>query len=82
MLWKRFSAVLLAAALLAGCSSGSKEAAKPADKPAETKTEAKIEKVTLTLSTPDPDSSSITVAAKEFAKVIGEKSKGQIEVKV
>ncbi|MEW6264065.1 MAG: DctP family TRAP transporter solute-binding subunit [Thermodesulfobacteriota bacterium] len=39
-------------------------------------------KVTLNLSTPDPDSSSITVAAKEFAKVIGEKSKGEIEVKV
>ena len=39
-------------------------------------------KVTLNLSTPDPDSSSITVAAKEFAKAVGEKSKGEIEIKV
>ncbi len=39
-------------------------------------------KVTLNLSTPDPESSSITAAAREFAKVIGEKSKGEIEVKV
>ena len=39
-------------------------------------------KVTMNLSTPDPESSSITVSAREFAKVIGEKSKGEIEVKV
>lgn len=82
MLWKRISVALLTAALLAGCS-GSKPAEKaPAAPAAEKPAEAKIEKVTLTLSTPDPDSSSITVAAKEFAKVVGEKSKGAIEVKV
>lgn len=42
----------------------------------------KVEKVTLTLSTPDPDTASITVAAKEFAKLVNEKSNGSIEVKV
>jgi TRAP-type transport system periplasmic protein len=41
-----------------------------------------VTKVTLNLSTPDPDSSSITAAAKEYAKVINEKSKGAIDVKV
>ncbi|HZG72891.1 MAG TPA: TRAP transporter substrate-binding protein DctP, partial [Chondromyces sp.] len=40
------------------------------------------EKVTLKISTPDPDNASVTVAAKELAKVIGEKSNGQIEVTV
>ena len=39
-------------------------------------------KVILTLSTPDPDGSSITEAAKEFAKQLAENSKGEIEVKV
>ncbi|MGJ9384222.1 DctP family TRAP transporter solute-binding subunit [Salipaludibacillus sp. CF4.18] len=40
------------------------------------------ETVTLNLSTPDPDSSSITVAAEEFAKVVNEKSEGSIEIEV
>lgn len=39
-------------------------------------------KVTLTLSTPDPDAASVSVAAKEFAKIVGEKSNGSIEIKV
>jgi tripartite ATP-independent transporter DctP family solute receptor len=39
-------------------------------------------KVTMTISTPDPDTASITVAAKQFAKVVGEKSNGSIEIKV
>ena len=39
-------------------------------------------KVSLTLSTPDPDGASITEAAKHLAAVIGEKSKGEIEVRV
>jgi TRAP-type transport system periplasmic protein len=39
-------------------------------------------KVTLTLSTPDPDAASVSVAAKEFAKVVAEKSNGSIEIKV
>lgn len=74
---KRVAAGLLALVLLAGCST-----AKPADGDKGQNTAPKTEKVTLTLSTPDPDSSSITAAAKEFAKTVGEKSGGTIEVKV
>ncbi|MBT2678699.1 DctP family TRAP transporter solute-binding subunit [Bacillus sp. ISL-35] len=40
------------------------------------------EKITLKISTPDPDNASVSVAAKELAKVIGEKSNGEIEVTV
>lgn len=40
------------------------------------------EKIRLRISTPDPDSASVTLAAKELAKIIGEKSNGQIEVSV
>ncbi|HHY91936.1 MAG TPA: DctP family TRAP transporter solute-binding subunit [Firmicutes bacterium] len=61
---------------MAGCSKpapagGGQQAGQPA-----------AQKVVLNLATPDPDSSSITVAAKEFAKVVGEKSKDTIEIKV
>ncbi len=37
---------------------------------------------TLTLSTPDPDNSSITVAAMNYARLVKEASNGEIEVKV
>ena len=47
-----------------------------------TKPTATTSKVTLNLATPDPETSSITVAAKEYAKRVSEKSKGSIEVKV
>ena len=40
------------------------------------------EKVTFNLSTPDPDVASVSVAAKEFAKVVSEKSNGSIEIEV
>jgi len=40
------------------------------------------DKVTFNLSTPDPDSASVSMAAKEFAKVVKEKSNGSIEIKV
>lgn len=45
-------------------------------------TQAAIAKTTLNLSTPDPDDSEITVAAKKFAEIVAAKSGGQIEVKV
>lgn len=38
--------------------------------------------LTLTLSTPDPDGSSITDAAREFAKQVYENSEGKIDIKV
>jgi len=38
--------------------------------------------VTFKLATPDPDSSPITVAAQEFAKVVEEKSDGSIKIDV
>jgi len=41
-----------------------------------------IAKTTFNLSTPDPDSSEITLAAKKFAEIVAAKSGGQIEVKV
>lgn len=37
---------------------------------------------TLTLSTPDPDSSEITVAAKKFAELVEAKTKGELAIKV
>ncbi len=39
-------------------------------------------KTVLTLSTPDSDTSEITLAAKEFAKIVADKTKGDIEIKV
>jgi len=74
--WKRIAAGILAVALLAGCgSTGSNGGNTPANG-------SKAEKITLTLSTPDPDSSSITVAAKQFAEVVKEKTDGRLEIKV
>ena len=71
---KKHFSILLALVFLfmaAGCGGGTpqQQSATPA-------------KVTLNLATPDPDNSSITVAAKEFAKRVNEKSKGSIEIKV
>ena len=77
MHWKRIVGTVLAASLIAGCSSAAtpnKGDKKPEERPAQ--------KVTLNLSTPDPDSSSITAAAQQYAKIVGEKSKGAVEVKV
>lgn len=37
---------------------------------------------TLTLSTPDPDTSEITVAANKFAELVAEKTNGEVTVKV
>ncbi|ODN69533.1 DctP family TRAP transporter solute-binding subunit [Methylobrevis pamukkalensis] len=37
---------------------------------------------TLTLSTPDPDTSEITVAANKFAELVAAKTNGEVEVKV
>lgn len=39
-------------------------------------------KTTLTLSTPDPDKSSISIAAQNFANLVGKASNGDIEIKV
>jgi TRAP-type transport system periplasmic protein len=41
-----------------------------------------LAKTTLSLSTPDPDDSEITVAAKKFAELVAAKTKGEVEVKV
>jgi len=66
-----FLAVLLSVALVACGSSTSGGEESGSDK-----------KVTFTLATPDPDEASVTLAAKEFAKVVSEKSNGSIEIKV
>jgi TRAP-type transport system periplasmic protein len=39
-------------------------------------------KTTFSLSTPDPDESEITVAAKKFAELVAAKTNGEVEVKV
>ncbi|MGP4077607.1 DctP family TRAP transporter solute-binding subunit [Halobacillus sp. K22] len=44
--------------------------------------EGNEETVSFNLSTPDPEEANVTVAAKEFAKVVEEKSEGSIEIKV
>ncbi|MDK2927548.1 MAG: hypothetical protein PWR31_1238 [Bacillota bacterium] len=72
---KRILVAVLALFLLAGCSQ-------PAPTGGGTQGGQAAKKVVMNLATPDPDSSSITVAAKEFAKAVGEKSNGSIEIKV
>lgn len=41
-----------------------------------------LAKVTFNLSTPDPDTSEITVAARKFAEIVAAKTGGEVEVKV
>lgn len=62
--------------VFSGCSNTNEEPQSPEDN-----SEVE-EKVTFNLSTPDPDSSSITVAAIEFAKRVEEKSDGTIVINV
>ncbi|MBY0147066.1 DctP family TRAP transporter solute-binding subunit [Neobacillus niacini] len=72
---KKFLSVVLAMVLLlavSACSSTTSGEEKSSSG----------KKVTFTLSTPDPDEASVSVAAKEFAKVVAEKSNGSIEIKV
>lgn len=79
------SLVILATLLsVVGCgnSSASKNSSAPTQNNSTPAQNSSASKVTLTLSTPDPDSSSITAAANQFAKVAKEKSNGSIEIKV
>lgn len=41
-----------------------------------------LAKVTFNLSTPDPDASEITVAARKFAEIVAAKTSGEVEIKV
>lgn len=70
---------ILLAFSLSACGSTSKPAVSTQSG---TTAPSSSSKVTMTISTPDPDTASITVAAKQFAKVVGEKSNGSIEIKV
>lgn len=45
-------------------------------------TQLAIAKTTFTLSTPDPDNSEITLAARKFADIVAAKTGGEVEVKV
>lgn len=63
-------------------SQGDQGSSSPKTEAPAADTGSKAEKVTFNLSTPDPDTASITIAANEFAKLVNEKSKGSIEVKV
>jgi tripartite ATP-independent transporter DctP family solute receptor len=74
--------VLLSLSLIAcGSTSDKNDSASETDKN-DTANNGKAEKVVLNLSTPDPDGSSITESAKEFAKKVHEKSQGSIEIQV
>jgi TRAP-type transport system periplasmic protein len=73
---KKVLSVVLAMVLLLAVSACSSSTS------GEEKSDSGGKKVTLNLSTPDPDAASVSVAAKEFAKVVAEKSNGSIEIKV
>lgn len=78
---KKISMILAAVAMmfaLVACSNSS------SGEPGEdgNNSEGKAETVTIKLATPDPDSSSVTVAAKELAEVVEEKSNGSIKIEV
>ena len=45
-------------------------------------THVAMAKTTFNLSTPDPDTSEITLAAKKFAEIVAAKTGGEVEVKV
>ncbi|OXS74199.1 DctP family TRAP transporter solute-binding subunit [Domibacillus enclensis] len=69
-----FLTLIVLAMSLAACGSSNEEGSgEGAEAP---------DKVQLKLSTPDPDNASVTVAAKELAKVISEKTNGEVEVSV
>lgn len=74
--------VLLSLSLIAcGSTSNKNDSASETDKN-DTANNDKAEKVVLNLSTPDPDGSSITESAKEFANRVFEESLGSIEIKI
>ena len=82
---KKFLFVLLTAFLavsMVACSSGGSSSTSSTNGEEDAEGTNSAEKVTFNLSTPDPDESSVSLAAKEFAKVVGEKSNGSIEIKV
>lgn len=66
--------------MLVGCGGASKD--NTSNSPTSADTSGKDVNVKLTFSTPDPDSSSITIAAKHYAELIKEKSGGTVEVQV
>lgn len=70
-----FFLVMLISFSLIGCSSNSVPSENEINENAD-------KKITFNLSTPDPDGSSITESAMEFAKRVNEKSNGTIEIKV
>ena len=81
---KRFFGVLLSCmlimALIGGCSS--KPASTSAAPTAGSSSAAPKTVYKLNLSVPDPDTSSVTVSAQEFAKQLNEKSNGVLDVQV
>lgn len=72
-------ASVLVLSLLSGCGKLSENNSTASS---EAVTAGTSETVKLTLSTPDPDGSSITESAKEFAKKIEEKTNGTVKVTV
>lgn len=80
---KKFIAITLVVVLvlsMVGCGKGEKNEANEVNEANEANETQ--EKITLNLSTPDPEDSSITASAHEFAKRVKEKSNGAIEITV
>jgi len=65
-----------------GCSSTSTQSNSKQNNSTSKENDITSKKITFNLSTPDPEGSSITVSAKEFAKKVYEQSNGTIEIKV
>ncbi|WP_101842488.1 DctP family TRAP transporter solute-binding subunit [Halobacillus sp. Marseille-P3879] len=72
LLW---SLVVVSCLMLTACGSSE-------DAGSEAQGSGSDEKVSFKLSTPDPEESNVTMAAKEFAEVVEEKSDGSIEISV
>lgn len=79
---KLLAAILVVVFVLSMVGCGSKTQETKNTESNKTESSQAVEKVTLNISTPDPETSSVTVAAQEFAKKVSEKSNGSIEIKV
>lgn len=76
--------LMLTFSVFTACGTKSSQSSSESNQTSQTSEQSKPigEKVVLRFATPDPDESSITVAAKEFARIVKQKSNGTIEIVV